>query len=385
MPLAHYLKNYFAQHKKHGSKDRKYISQICYCYYRLGQALKNLCVEERLKAAIFLCNDEISEWAILYDEIWLEQHNPALNARIAFLHEIHSFAVQQIFPWQADFSDEIDAEAFAISHLTQPNLFLRVRPDKKETVIQKLQSANIQFQQIGENGLVLANNSQADKTITLNKEAVVQDYSSQQISSFFQYIQLETVQMDPLGKNRKLDIWDCCAASGGKSIMAYDIFKNITLTVSDVRTSIIHNLRQRFAEAGIKNYTSLVADLSNSPFTTDPAPILGSGRHSPYDLIICDAPCTGSGTWGRTPEQLYFFTQDKIRNYSTLQRKIVQTTLPYTKKDGYFLYITCSIFSDENEAAVDLIQQQGFTLVKKAVLAGYDKKADTMFAALLKK
>ena len=52
MPLRHYLQQYFSQHKKHGSKDRKQIAHLCYSYYRLGYALKELPVEERLKAAI---------------------------------------------------------------------------------------------------------------------------------------------------------------------------------------------------------------------------------------------------------------------------------------------------------------------------------------------
>jgi len=307
----------------------------------------------------------------LFDETWLARHNSALGTRIAFLNDVNGFTVLQVFPWKTELSAGIDAEAFAKSHLIQPDLFLRIRPGKMNVVTAKLTMAGIHYNEIANNCLSLLNNSQIDKVITLNEEAVVQDYSSQQIASFLRFVQPATGNLQPA-----TDIWDCCAASGGKSILAYDTFKNISLTVSDIRASIINNLKHRFAEAGIKNYKSFVADLSDSRFTID---------DSRYDLVICDVPCSGSGTWGRTPEQLYFFTSDKINHYTSLQQKISQKVLPYVKQAGYFLYITCSIFAAENETMVGFIQQRGFTLVNSAVLTGYDKRADTMFAALFKK
>jgi 16S rRNA (cytosine967-C5)-methyltransferase len=53
---------------------------------------------------------------------------------------------------------------------------------------------------------------------------------------------------------------------------------------------------------------------------------------SNFELIICDAPCTGSGTWSRTPEQLYFFDEKKIEQYALLQKKIVSTIIPRLKE-----------------------------------------------------
>ena len=45
MPLVHFLKQYFAANKKHGSKDRKFIAHLCYVYYRLGHSLKPISIE----------------------------------------------------------------------------------------------------------------------------------------------------------------------------------------------------------------------------------------------------------------------------------------------------------------------------------------------------
>jgi 16S rRNA (cytosine967-C5)-methyltransferase len=211
---------------------------------------------------------------------------------------------------------------------------------------------------------------------------VVQDYSSQQIKKFLQVIKPGTGcprLNDSVGSRKpETRVWDCCAGSGGKSILAYDVLENIQLTATDVRSSIIHNLQQRFKKAGIKNYKSFVLDLT-MPFSRALSPGGGEG----FDLIICDTPCTGSGTWSRTPEQLFFFQSKKIDEYSSLQKKIVSNAIPYLKAGGHFLYITCSVFEKENEAIAAFIKKQfHLKLIKMELIKGYDKKADTMFAAL---
>ena len=53
-PFAGYIKKFFAANKKYGSKDRKSISHLCYCYFRTGKALPKLSVEDRIVAGLFL-------------------------------------------------------------------------------------------------------------------------------------------------------------------------------------------------------------------------------------------------------------------------------------------------------------------------------------------
>ncbi len=203
--------------------------------------------------------------------------------------------------------------------------------------------------------------------LDIDQEVVIQDFSSQQIARFFTL----TTRHSPLA------LWDCCAASGGKSLLAVDSLPNIELAVSDIRPSILRNLKERFERAGIKKYQSFVADLAHSPLTT---------HHSPYHLVLCDAPCSGSGTWGRTPEQMYFFTKEKIAEYAALQNKIIGHVTPHVAKGGYLLYITCSAFKKENEEQVQAVLGSGeFELVKMEILKGYDRKADSMFAGLLRR
>ena len=160
--------------------------------------------------------------------------------------------------------------------------------------------------------------------------------------------------------------------------MAYDINPNISLVVSDVRDSIIANLKKRFLEAGIKKYKSYSFDL-----------LKGNTQHflnTKYSMIVADVPCSGSGTWGRSPEQLYFFDESKINSFSALQKKLVSKVISQLQPHGFFIYITCSVFKKENEEVVEFIKEQlSLELIKMELLKGYDKKADTMFVALFKR
>ena len=364
LPLHYYLKSYFAQNKKHGSKDRKNITQLCFNYYRLGHALKDKPIAERLKIAFFLCNPYQPGFDNFFEPHWILQWKDDLGSRLAFIKEVYpSFTLQTVFPFWHALSEGVDAEMFSKSHFVQPDLFLRIRPQCALSVKQKL--AGLPFSSISDTAIALSNNTKLEDKLPLNKEAVIQDYSSQRVADFLQLVPVE----------KQLKVWDCCAASGGKSILAYDTLKNIHLTVTDVRVSILHNLQKRFSAAGIKNYTAFQSDLAR------PVNI-----REKFDLIICDVPCSGSGTWARTPESLYFFEEKEINAFSHLQQKIAFEAMKHLKPDAYFLYITCSVFHKENEIVVDHLDKNfPVEIVKAGVIAGYGQKADTMFAALLKR
>lgn len=372
-PLVHHLKHYFAQFKKHGSRDRKSISHLCYCYFRLGNALQQLTIVERIKVGLFLCNNEAGVWAVLYDELWLNNWNNILTERISFVQQqLETFQLQEIFPWKNELSNGVDGTAFSLSHLIQPFLYLRIRPGYEKIVVQRLRDLEIPFQKINSTSLALANGTKLDEVIKLNTEAVVQDLSSQSIASFI------TPELIQLNWQQQWKVWDCCTASGGKTILFYDLHKKTEFYLSDVRASMQHQLNQRLTSAQIHQWKFATADL-----TQDDTPF---GKQQHFDFIIADVPCTGSGTWVRTPEQIQYFQSGMIEQYASTQKRIAANVIKSLNEGGYLLYITCSAFKKENEEVIAFIQQNtSLQLVKMELIKGYNHQADTMFAALLHK
>ncbi|GAB2664240.1 RsmB/NOP family class I SAM-dependent RNA methyltransferase [Flavihumibacter cheonanensis] len=379
IPFVHHLKQYFSTHKKHGSRDRKQIAQLCYCWFRLGHAFKNLEPVDRMIAGLFLCSKEPNGLLQSLHEEWNEKTTLSTEAKLALIdpENILSLAVfaAVLFPLQSELSADIDATAFACSHLDQPDLFIRIRPAYLESVQKKLNKAGVPFIMETSDGCRLPNGFKVEELFSLNQELVVQDLNSQRATGMVEEIAISLRQQDDLA------IWDACAASGGKSIFVFDRLPGARLTVSDIRSSILQNLYQRFRQAGLYSYNGFVADLS------DPAKAGEEYRKlEPQQLIIADLPCTGSGTWSRTPEQLCFFEAGAIENYAALQKKILASLIPKLAEGGYLLYITCSVFSKENEANINwLLETYPLQCLKMKTLNGYSEKADSMFAALLQK
>jgi 16S rRNA (cytosine967-C5)-methyltransferase len=364
VPLTTWLKQFFKADKKFGSKDRKNISHACYCFYRLGNAFQDLSFEEKMLTALFLCSDVPNKILEELKPEWNEKVSLSLTQKINLLSAEEE--IKKVFPFSDDVNKEIELQSFNRSFLIQPNLYLRIRPGKKQKVLKQLQDVGLQFTLSNDDCIQLSNQTKVDEVLNIDEDVVIQDYNSQKTIELFNNFKLQI-------PNSKLSIWDCCAASGGKSLLFHDHFPDAQLTVSDVRESILINLEKRFKRAGISNYNRFVADISSPHFSIQ----------RKFDLLICDAPCSGSGTWSRTPEQLLFFKKEKIDHYVNLQKQIASNALKAVKKNGYFLYITCSVFEKENEEVVNFIQSNSALQLKAMeYLKGYDKKADTLFVAL---
>jgi len=371
-PLHIWLKDFFRANPQMGSTDRKLVSEMVYCFYRLGYSLNNISPAERILIGIFLCNDSQNGALEYLRPEWNAAISKSPEEKIELLQmNFPDFSANQIFPFKSLLSAGIDHTAFCLSFLKKPELFIRIRKGKEEIVRAKLREKKIYFKEAAPDDQLLfkacsfANGTRLDGILDLNREAVVQDLSSQKTGSF-----LKLPGMDP---EKIIRAWDCCAASGGKSILLADLYPTLDITVSDIRKSILENLRKRFAEAGIIRYQAFEKDLTR---VTDLP-------KQTYDLVVADLPCTGSGTWSRTPESLFFFNPESVGPYSEKQKLILSNIVRCLKPGGVLVYITCSVFAAENEEVADYIWNAGeLQPVRQQMITGYSENADSLFAAV---
>ncbi|MEP7252006.1 MAG: Fmu (Sun) domain-containing protein [Ginsengibacter sp.] len=375
-PFHIYLKKYFSANKKHGSKDRKWISSLCYNYFRLGFSVSSaVTLSNKLLLGAFLCDSNpsplLSSLQPGLNDLMEEHFEKKLNA------VKDEFDLHHVFPFTSSLSDKIDEEKFSVSFLRQPKLFIRTRPRQEKKVLGKLGNLNISFEKISHDCLAFSNNEKLTDALRINKEAIIQDYNSQRAGAFFlKYFPGSNKHFNNRPPNVPINIWDCCAGSGGKSLLAFDLLQPVNLTVTDKRENILFNLKKRFKEAAVKQYRSEVLNLG-----------LNESRwNAEFDMLIADVPCSGSGTWSRTPEQLNFFKESRIDEYSGLQKNIVTHALKGLKSNGLLFYITCSVFKKENEENVKyFLENNDLSLIEMEYLKGYEMLADTLFIAVLRK
>jgi len=360
-PFSRYLTQFYKNNKQMGSSDRRMNSRYCYNVFRLGRAFEELTLTERLAIAEFLCEGE-SAVVHEFKPDWINKNFTNLGDKIDFIKSLYGDFLDKVFPLADHLSSGIAKEEFISSHFVQPDLFIRLKRGSEATVKLELEQQGIAFVEAGPQTLALSNgiNLQALKKIQGLFE--VQDYSSQQSLNAIQTKANETW-------------WDACAASGGKSLLLLDKFPHINLLVSDVRSSILRNLDERFDIAGIKKpFRKKILDLNN--------PVDHIMANERFDGLIIDAPCSGSGTWGRTPEMLSKFRMEELEKFANLQKRIVKHAVPYLKSGKSLIYITCSVYKEENEEVVFYIENElNLKLESMTSILGYDRKADSMFTA----
>ena len=363
VPLHRFLPIYYRRNKQMGSTDRRWATRYVYSFFRLGRALSHFPNDHRLAVADFLCHFEPS----LIVDAKLPQLKDLisnnLEEKIALVVSMYpEFSPSDVFKFNATLSKDVHTPLFYHSFFRQPKLYIRVADEDLNQVKGKLESVAISFELLAKNTLALASGTKLESLLKSGTYQV-QDLSSQKTGVYF--------------KPNKFDKWwDCCAASGGKSLLLHGIEPNIDLLVSDVRPQVLENLRERFRLAGLGNYQAKELDLLQNN-----DPVL---HHYKFDGIIVDAPCTGSGTWGRTPEMLSFFDEDRVAHFSSLQKQIVSNVSKHLKSGKPLIYITCSAFAQENELVVNFcVNELGLRLESMELIRGYEKFADTMFIARL--
>jgi len=217
-------------------------------------------------------------------------------------------------------------------------------------------------------------------------------YYVQEASSMF----LEQAIKQTVDLSQPLHVLDLCASPGGKSTLLQSIINKESLLVSN------DTIKSRAAvlEENITKWGATNVIVTNN----DPAHFARLENY--FDVIVIDAPCSGSGLFRRDPEAINEWSENNVQLCSQRQQRIIADVWPALRQDGILIYSTCSYSKEEDEAILDWMTKgfkvEGLKLIVKDewqitetvstdhTMAGYrfypDKvKGEGFFIAALKK
>lgn len=144
---------------------------------------------------------------------------------------------------------------------------------------------------------------------------------------------------------RAKQIWDTCAAPGGKTLVLANRLPSATLLATDVSARRLNAMRSRLMQySHAESIQTVVAD------ATAPPSSLGD-----FDLILADVPCSGTGTLSRNPEIRFRVQPSDLARHADRQRKILRAALSLLAPGGRLLYSTCSLEPEECELVIESV------------------------------
>jgi 16S rRNA (cytosine967-C5)-methyltransferase len=145
-------------------------------------------------------------------------------------------------------------------------------------------------------------------------------------------------------------ILDCCAAPGGKTSILAERNPAAQITACDISP---RRLQAMQSFLGRRQIHYRVLDATEMPFREQ------------FDLVLCDAPCSGTGTMARNPEIRHRITMDNFGRQHGRQVRLLGSAMRALRGDGRLIYSTCSLEAEENENVVAeaLDRDKGFKLL----------------------
>jgi 16S rRNA (cytosine967-C5)-methyltransferase len=139
---------------------------------------------------------------------------------------------------------------------------------------------------------------------------------------------------------------DACAGAGGKTLaLAARMENRGTLYAFDTHSGRLDALQERARRAGVHNIRTHVLD--------DVGRRAQKRLSGTCDVVLIDAPCSGSGTLRRAPDIGFKLAEGDVSRLTTTQREILSHAAPLVKPGGRLVYATCSLLPDENGAVVE--------------------------------
>jgi len=154
--------------------------------------------------------------------------------------------------------------------------------------------------------------------------------------------QLIALACEPAGGQRILDL---CAGAGGKSLALAAAAPDAAILATDSNRARLARLAPRAARALARIETRLLSPPGEVEQLAD--------WREAADLVLVDAPCSGSGTWRRNPEGRWRLTPERLERLIALQQRLLDTAAAMVRPGGRLVYAVCSLLSREGAGQID--------------------------------
>lgn len=230
--------------------------------------------------------------------------------------------------WRASLGDA--AEAMAEASRARAPVFLRTNRLKttRDAAISALSEEGIEAEahEISATAIVVTNGARRVSQSRSYQDGLVelQDGASQAV-------------IDALSGQTPARILDYCAGGGGKALALAAAFPKAQIVAHDIAPQRMKDLPDRAARAGARITVVAPEDLPNE---------------AGFDVVLCDAPCSGSGAWRRAPEGKWALTEARLAELTAIQAEVLDHAVDFVAPDGVLAYATCSMLEPENTAQV---------------------------------
>lgn len=359
-PASDALKDWGASHRFAGAGDRAVIGNIVYDALRrkLSIAWRMDSDDARALAYGALVSEGGLDFAAIDAALEGDKFAPALleaapreawanrdiaNAPAYIRADVPEWCVTSL---EAQFGEHWVDEAAALSTRPPVDLRVNVLKAKPEAVIEALEKAGVGKAPLLDQALRMPPiealgrhpNVQTDQSF-LDGWFEVQDLGSQLAALF-------------AGAKPGEQVLDYCAGAGGKTLaLAAAMGNSGQVHAYDAARARLSPMHDRLQRAGVRN-TQVHGNLDAL------APLMER-----MDLVLTDAPCTGSGTWRRRPDAKWRLNDEQLERRLQDQKEVLDAAKHYVKPGGRLVYVTCSLFAEENTQQVEwfLDENSNFT------------------------
>ena len=160
------------------------------------------------------------------------------------------------------------------------------------------------------------------------------------------------IPVNLMGNIKNKTILDLCASPGGKT--AQMLNEGAIVKAIDISTQRVEKLKNNIDRIGLcKNFQAEVLD------------IMSINLKAKFDVVLLDAPCTGTGTFRKNPDVLWIKSKKDVIKNSIKQKKMLIKALKFVKENGILIYSNCSLQFEEGEKIINnLIKNKTIVLDK---------------------